>query len=161
MALHTQTMPGLDHRTIEKINDLVQLNLDCVKGFNDGADRIDDAGVASLFRELAVERQSQADELRSVAARGRVPEDSGSAIGTMHRLWMDFRAAINAGDAYVILIECERGEDRIKEAYQELLDETHGAPDTHLHEVLMRQYEQVLAAHDRIRRLRDALKQQR
>lgn len=157
MAIYTQTQ--LDRRTLDKVNELTQMNIDCVKGFNDAAERIDHPGIAALFRELAVERQAQADELKSVAAQAGEPEDSGSAVGTMHRLWMDLRAAINGGDPYVVLIECERGEDRIKEHYQELLDQSHGAPQDPLHELLVRHYEQVVAAHDRVRQLRDSLKE--
>jgi uncharacterized protein (TIGR02284 family) len=158
MALHYMT--DLEPKTLGKVQELIRLNLASYKGFTDAAERIEDASAASLFRELSYERQRQAEELRQfVATRGdEEPADSGSAIGALRRAWMDMRAAINAGDPYVILIECERCEDKIKEHYQDLLDASHAAMNDPLHETLLRHYEQVRAAHDRVRVLRDAYK---
>ena len=56
-------------------------------------------------------------------------------------------------DQHSILAECERGEDVIKNKYEDLIPKIAGSPVTSL---LNQQYAQVKAAHDRIRDLRDA-----
>ena len=60
---------------------------------------------------------------------------------------------MNGGDPYVILIEAERGEDHIKEAYEEVLKETAGSA---MNDVLTDQYAAVKAGHDKVRDLRDS-----
>jgi uncharacterized protein (TIGR02284 family) len=159
MAIQTT----LDARTVNQLHDLIRMNIDSYRSLNDAGERIDHPDLGPFFRDLAAQRRRQADELQQfVAARSdEEPASGGTAAGTLHRMWMDLRAAINGGDVYVILIEVERAEDRIKDEYQELLDETHGALNDPLHEVLMRHSEQVVTAHDRVRQLRDAMKSSR
>lgn len=53
-------------------------------------------------------------------------------------------------------IEAERGENHIKEAYEEVLQETADSP---MNELLLAQYAKVKAGHDTIRDLRDSLLQ--
>lgn len=65
------------------------------------------------------------------------------------------RGELNGGDPYVILIEAERGEDHIKEAYEDVLKET--AEDA-VNDVLTAQYAIVKAGHDQVRDSRDAYK---
>ena len=62
---------------------------------------------------------------------------------------------VTNGDAYVVLIEAERGEDHIKEAYEDVLKATAGSA---MNDVLQAQYARVKAGHDKVRDLRDAYK---
>ena len=72
-----------------------------------------------------------------------------------HRTWMDIRTALGAGEQ-AVLSEAERGEDHIKEKYQEALKDLGSCSCT---EVLRRQYTAVKAPHDKVRNLRDSYKQ--
>lgn len=71
-------------------------------------------------------------------------------------MWVDLRSALNGGDNYVVMIEAERSEDRIKEKYESVLEETAGSP---VNDVLMRHLRAVKGWHDQVRRLRDDIKQ--
>jgi len=62
---------------------------------------------------------------------------------------------LSGGDAYAVLAEAERGEDQIKHAYEDVLQETAGSA---MNDVLQSQYAIVKAGHDKIRDLRDAHK---
>jgi uncharacterized protein (TIGR02284 family) len=147
---------ALSDKATECLQDLIRYNIDAYKGFNEAADQISHASVAALFREMGAERQRMAEELkRYVAMSDEEPRDSGHARGAIHRAWIDLRAALNGGDPHVILIEAERGEDAIKDAYKNALDEVENTP---VRELLMRQYAQVKDAHDRVRELRDSFK---
>ena len=97
-----------------------------------------------------------ASELQSlVDFNGEEAEDDGSVAAKTHRIWINIRSKINGGDPYVILIEAERGEDHIKEAYEDILKETAGSA---VNDVLTAQYAKVKAGHDKVRDLRDAYK---
>ena len=155
-----QQMNTLSDKAASKLNDLIQLNIDSAKGFREAADAIDDqkgAALKNLFLDIANRRESYVVELKqSVNFKSdKKPEDDGSVKGTMHRWWLDARAKLNAGDPTVVLIEAERGEDAIKERYEEVLKETSGSP---VNDLLLRQYSGVKAGHDRIRDLRDQWK---
>lgn len=138
------------------LRQITQLNLDSRDGFQEAADEVDDPNLRRLFEGLARERGDQAAELQSlVASEGGEPVVEGSYLAAMHRTWMQIRKAIVSNDAHAILAEAERGEDHIKEAYEDALPRT---TDSKLMPVLDRQYRQVVAAHDRIRNLRDSTK---
>jgi uncharacterized protein (TIGR02284 family) len=64
---------------------------------------------------------------------------------------MDLRSALGGGD-HAILSEAERGEDHIKEKYEEALADLGACTCT---TILRSQYEGIRAAHDKVRDLRD------
>jgi uncharacterized protein (TIGR02284 family) len=70
----------------------------------------------------------------------------------MHRVWTNLKAAVTGGDDKAILIECERGEDAAKAAYQEALKSDLPAD---VQTLVQRQYKGVMENHDLIKRLRD------
>lgn len=72
-----------------------------------------------------------------------------------HRWWLDLHGKLSGGDVYTVLAEAERGEDRIKAMYEEVIKETTGNP---LNDVLHRQYAEIKKGHDNLRDLRDAVK---
>ena len=149
-----ETKHNLREETIEKVQDLIQINIDSQKGFAEAADKVKDQKIATLFRQLGGERQTNTTELQQIVNfNGEEPTDDGSFKATVHRAWLDVRAALNGGDAGVILSEAERGEDAIKELYEEVLKEMSGSA---VNDVLTRQYAKVKAGHDKVRDLRNA-----
>ena len=149
-----QSKLDLRDETISKLQDLIEINIDSQKGFQQAAETIEEPKMATLFRQIARDRAANATELqRFVAVNNETPEDDGSAMGAMHRWWLSARGALNGGDDYVVLIEAERGEDAIKHKYEDVLKETAGSP---MNDVLTRQYATVKSQHDQIRDLRDA-----
>ncbi|TWU51242.1 PA2169 family four-helix-bundle protein [Rubripirellula reticaptiva] len=155
MALETKT--NLNDTTIEKIQKLIRANIDSYNGFHESAEEIDDAKLTELFKELGDQRSAMASELQKhVEFNGKKAEDDGSVAAKTHRLWINIRSKINGGDPYVILIEAERGEDYIKEAYEDVLKDTAGSA---MNDLLTDQYTVVKAGHDKIRDLRDAYKE--
>ncbi|BBO35747.1 PA2169 family four-helix-bundle protein [Lacipirellula parvula] len=149
-----ETKHNLREQTIEKVQDLIQINIDSQKGFCEVADKLKDKQLAALFKQLGDERRTNTSELQQIVNyNGEKPQDDGSFAATVHRAWIDVRAAINGGDASVILNEAERGEDAIKEMYEDVLKETAGSA---VNDVLTRQYAKVKAGHDKVRDLRNA-----
>lgn len=148
---------NLEEKTLKKLQSLIQINIDSEEGLTAAANKVDDNRLSATFRQVGQTRSSNVHELQSyVVANAQEPEDGGSAMGALHRGWTSMRSAINGGDPYVMLIEAERGEDHIKETYEDVLKETAGSA---VNDVLQRQYASVKKGHDLIRDLRDAYKQ--
>ena len=61
--MSVETKFTLNDSTIEKVQDLIQVNIDSYDGFKEVADKTDDIAIANLFRRLASERSDQASEL--------------------------------------------------------------------------------------------------
>ena len=151
-----ETKHKLNEETVSKLQELIRLNIDSEEGFQHAANEIEDATIAAMFTELASQRAQNATELQEyVQWNGDKPRDEGSYAAAFHRTWIDLRAKLNGGDATVLLIEAERGEDQIKKAYEDTLKETAGSA---MNDVLSKQYANVKAGHDRIRDLRDEYK---
>jgi uncharacterized protein (TIGR02284 family) len=152
-----ETKTSLNKATVDKLQELIQVNIDSHDGFNDAASNSEEMTISSLFRELAAQRQQQAAELRTlVAANFEEPDSEGSYAAAAHRAWMDLRAAFGGGTK-AMLSEAERGEDYIKGKYEEIVKECAGSAIT---DVLNRQYRAVKLAHDRVRDLRDTYQEE-
>lgn len=151
-----ETITNLNEETIEHIKDLVRINQDSAEGFAEAAKVVENDDLKGLFSLMAGERQQFANELRSYVILNEEDGDiSGSWKGMFHRWWLDLRGKLSGGDAYAVLAEAERGEDKIKAMYEECIKETTGNP---LNDVLHRQYAEVVKGHDRVRDMRDAVK---
>ena len=151
MAVETKL--NLSEKTVAKLQDLIRINLDSEQGFQEAAKEINDVNVAGIFSSLATERSRNALELQDyVQWNGEKPRDEGSYAAAFHRTWVDLRAKLSGGDPHVLLSEAERGEDQIKQAYEDALKDTAGSA---MNDVLTRQYSNIKAGHDRIRDMRD------
>ncbi|WP_442482482.1 PA2169 family four-helix-bundle protein [Aeoliella sp. SH292] len=154
--LSQETTLHLPEEVVTKVSQLAQVNRDSASGFQEAADAIEDKTLASEFRVWAVDRTRQADELDAIVEMNEGdPTDDRSWSAALHQTWLKFRAAISDGDAYTVLAEAERGEDVIKEKYEDVLKDVAGSAVT---EVIQHQYSHVKGVHDRVRDLRDARK---
>ncbi|MGQ0541740.1 MAG: ferritin-like domain-containing protein [Blastocatellia bacterium] len=152
-------VPSVDikEETVTTLNGLIAVCKDGETGFREAADGVNQSDLKTLFGEFSSQRAQFAGELQSlVHAFGGDPNRSGSLAGAMHQGWMNIKAAVTGKDEAAILNECERGEDAAKMAYQEA--QGHDLPDYVL-ETIQNQYQSVLTAHDLIKELRDAAKE--
>ena len=143
---------------ISTINDLIETLKDGQEGFRQASEAVKDSKLKSLFSEFSLQRARFAGELQNeaISLGDHNPEDSGSTSGAMHRTWINLKAAITSGDDHAILAECERGEDSAVNEFKKAMDEKELAAP--VRETISRQYADVKRAHDRIRELRDATK---
>lgn len=148
-----ETKTDLNSITLKKIQELIQINLDSEKGFNEASHKIDNKSIATMFVELGRQRRDNALELEKIMTwNGRTPVEDGSYLASFHRAWLSLRGMLSGGNVHAILSEAERGEDAIKKAYEEVLIETAGSA---VNDVLTRQYAIVKAGHDRVRDMRE------
>jgi len=149
-----ETKENLNDETVAKLQKLIRANIDSYNGFLESAEELTDPEVTALFQELGAERSEMAAKLQAVVEfNGEEAVDDGSVAAKTHRIWINIRGKLNGGDAHIILIEAERGEDYIKAAYEDVLKETAGSA---MNDILMEQYRSVKIGHDKVRDLRDA-----
>ena len=143
---------------ISTINGLIETLKDGQQGFKEASEAVKDSQLKSLFSEYSLQRAKFAGELQSeaISLGESNPEDSSSTAGAMHRAWIDLKSAITSQDDHAILAECERGEDSAIAEYKKAMEED--ALSSNIRDTISRQYTDVKQAHDRIKALRDAAK---
>lgn len=136
------------------LNSLIETCKDGQYGFQSAADTVSNADLRTLFNELSAQRAQFIEPLQNIVrSLGEDIEKSGSLAGTLHRGWIDIKAALSTGDEHAILAECERGEDSAVAEYREALE--HAEMPAHVRALVREQSMAVQAAHDRVRELRD------
>lgn len=146
-----------NEKTIEVLNDLIQINNDRADGFTKASDDLKDANIdlKATFDKLASDSRANVTELAGLVGRqGDNPDTGNTILGSLHRAWIDIKASFGGDDRHSILAECERGEDAIKKAYREALQENELGENVRT--VLLKQQEGINASHDAIKALRDA-----
>ena len=159
------SVPAADtHNTVDNdavistLNGLIETCKDGQLGFQQSSEGVERSDLKSFFSECSLQRSQFAGELQTlVQTLGGDPENSGSVAGSLHRGWINIKAAVTGKDEGAILNECERGEDVAKNAYKEALE---GFLPDYMREVVQKQYQGVSAAHDRVKALRDAFNSQ-
>ena len=105
------------------LNHLIETNKDAERGFRHVAEHVADPTMKSLFLDIASQRERFAADLLPFAQRlGGANAHEGTAVGALHRTWIDLRSAIFRNDSTAIVHEAERGESFSRGVYQEALD---------------------------------------
>jgi uncharacterized protein (TIGR02284 family) len=150
----TESGTASNDDVISTLNGLIETCKDGQNGFKEAADGVQRSDLKSLFYEFSQQRSHFAGELQTlVQSLGGDPENSGSTLAALHRGWINIKSAVTGQDDEAILNECERGEDSAKDTYKTALQA--GLPGNVL-EVVQRQFESILSAHDRVRAFRNA-----
>jgi uncharacterized protein (TIGR02284 family) len=139
------------------LDNLIEITKDGQEGYRLAAEHATDPGLKQAFAERSANRARFVSQLQDLQARygARDPEEGGSMSGSLHRAWMQIRAAVNRREDQAILEEAERGEDAAVEAYREAL--THQPPlPADAVTTVQAQAMEVKEDHDFVRDLRDS-----
>lgn len=140
---------------ISTLNSLIQTCKDGQEGFKEAAEGVERSDLKTTFYEFSQQRAEFAGVLQElVRSLGGDPESDGSISGSLHRGWINIKSAVTGRDEAAILNECERGEDYAKEAYADALADN--IFPANITDVLTQQSQAVLAAHNRVKALRNA-----
>jgi len=139
---------------ISKLNGLIETCKDGQDGFKVAAEGIERSELKTVFYEFSQQRADFVGVLQElVRSLGGDPEKSGSISAAVHRGWMDIKSLVTGKNEEAILNECERGEDYAKDAYADALN---FALPANIADVVGQQSHAILAAHNRIKSLRNA-----
>jgi uncharacterized protein (TIGR02284 family) len=134
------------------LNELIETCIDGRNGFLEAAQHATDSHLKEMCAEYSRQRAQFASQLQDEVRRlGGNPDEKGTVAGTLHRRWMDVKAAVVGRDDDAIIAECERGEDVAVERYGEALAKKLPALSR---EIVEAQSRQVKQAHDRFRDLK-------
>jgi uncharacterized protein (TIGR02284 family) len=137
---------------IKVLNDLIMTTLDSADGYTEAAKEAKNPTFKNLFSQWADERRLVASELQQqVRSLGGKPEDDGSLLAAAHRAFLSVRDSMSKGDKSVVE-EVERGEDFIKNKFEEALDDD-DLSET-VRPLLGRAYDSVIEGHAQARDLK-------
>ncbi|MBA3885722.1 MAG: PA2169 family four-helix-bundle protein [Acidobacteria bacterium] len=141
-------------KAVSVLNNLIETCKDGEKGFKEAAEGLKSADIKAKFMEYSRERAQMAAELQAEVRRlGGDPDKSGSMSASLHRGWMDLKAAVSGHDDHAIVSEAERGEDVAKKAYEDALKSA-DVSGTAL-PLVQQQAAKVRRVHDEVRDIRD------
>lgn len=108
----------------EKLNRLLEKNLDAEKSYRFAAENISDPQLKAFFHERAEERYDFGHQLKSaIRDFGQSPKEESSFLGDAHRTWMNLKAAFSADKTEATLEEAARGEQTAVSEYEQVLQE--------------------------------------
>jgi len=145
-------------KSTEVLNDLIEINNDRVAGFEHASKDLGDGDkdLSDFFRnQRELSRQNVFELSKIVNQIGGEAENGHSVSGTIHRNWLGVKATFSGRDRKSILEECERGEDAIKKAYQDALNDENGLPEEY-RQIVAKQQQSIIASHNKIKLLRDS-----
>lgn len=139
---------------IDALQDLVECCKDGEYGFRSCAEQAQRQDLKSMFLQRADDCRRGAQELNEqIRSLGGSAEDSGSAMGAVHRGWVAVKTALTTYDDKAVLNEAERGEDNALARYRKALKQN--LPDN-IKQVVEKQYQGVQKNHDQVKTLRDS-----
>lgn len=138
-------------QAVSTLNSLIETCRDGQEGFKSAAEGVDNSELKELFYTYSQQRAGFVGELQDEVRRlGGEPDTTGSVTASLHRGWMDLRAAVTGGDEASVLAECERGEDAAMSAYRAAFNVDLPAS---CRQMVERQFAEIKEAHNHIRNL--------
>lgn len=138
-------------RTIDQLNHLIEVNKDAEAGFRTAEENVRNTEIQTLFAGYSVQHARFAAQLQSEIERlGGTPSDSGTMGGSLHRGWMDVKAALSGHSVGSMLTACQTAEQSAESAYLDAIDAN---PSGQTHTLLEKHWEQIKGFRTRITRL--------
>ncbi len=150
-----ETAHDLNDSTIDGLQSLCKLCHDSAEGYRTAADQLNASALQQAFRNTADQRVAARDDLAGMLGMSHadVP-DSGTALGSIHRWWLDLRSTLSADNEDAVLAEAIRGEETIEDKYESVLKDTGGSPANRM---LQQQLSSVKACRKTLEDLREAM----
>ncbi len=146
-----------ENKTTHTLNDLVAIARDGQEFYAEAAQKVEDAELSALFSRIAGTKAKIVSELSSaVQAAGGTPDDDGTMVGTMQKMYGTIRAML--GDTqYGYVAQLEESEDRLLHAFEDTIGDNDTPPAAR--EVAARLLLEVREAHNIMRDRKHAMQQ--
>ncbi|RYY28869.1 MAG: PA2169 family four-helix-bundle protein [Chitinophagaceae bacterium] len=145
--------------TIEILNELIEINYDRAELYRIGAIELkpQDQRLRQFFNQMITNSERFINALaKEVEIIGGKPTGIASIEGRIYRAWANVRTMLSKHSRYSILDSCEDMEDLTLDIYRAAMQ--HQELTGFLREMVSDQLDQLLHAHDKVRRLRDQAK---
>ncbi|MCH2488523.1 MAG: PA2169 family four-helix-bundle protein [Flavobacteriales bacterium] len=139
---------------VDNLQELLEKNYDAEKGFTKAMKDAKNERLKSFLKNQAAKHGQFANELdQEIRALNETPKESGSTTGSLHRAWIDIKAAVSGNDDEAVLEECIRGEKASVDEYEEKLKENRFPPQ--VASVLNKQVSEIRTTLDKVKSLED------
>jgi uncharacterized protein (TIGR02284 family) len=144
------------HEIDATLRSVIQSLIDGQEGFQKIGDDLEDETLKRYFYAESLKRAEFRGDLEAILHREGIHDvhESGTASGTVHRVWADLKSKLGGGD-HTLLVTAEQGEDEAKEAYEKALGKELPLP---VRQVLSTQSAHIQASHDYVKAARDSRK---
>jgi uncharacterized protein (TIGR02284 family) len=141
---------------VDTLKEVGKIIRDSEEGYRHSANDIDDWQLRSMFLELARVRSEQGDEIDRLLQRfgGEAVPKGGSTSGTLHRTFVDLKAAITGNNRQAVVNEVVRGESYAESVFDRALRADLPAD---VRQVVQRQHNSVRDSRDRVRRMQQEM----
>jgi uncharacterized protein (TIGR02284 family) len=137
---------------IAVLNNLVAACKDGENGYRSAVQDVEGQRLKDLFQINMQQRAEFTDELLAEIHRlDTAAERKGSLLATIHRGWMNMKAALCHKNVSAVLTECERGEHAATKDYEKVLKQPLPEPTR---VIVERQYSKIKEMYDRLRGLK-------
>lgn len=145
-------------KTVEVLNDLIEINNDRIEGYTKAIDQTDkiDADLRNVFencREHSISFKNDLSE--QVRALGGNPDESTNFTGELHRTWMDIKQAFRTEDREAILESCEYGDKQALKTYGDAIETFSELPQT-VNQTIMSQKSTLESDYNKIQTFQNA-----
>lgn len=146
---------GKQHEMERVLLSVINSLQDSQKGFADIGEHLKDESLKRYFLAESLKRASFRGDLEETLHQNGVHDikETGTTVGTLHRVWGDLKAKLGSGD-HGLLETAETGEDEAKKAYADALKQELPLP---IRQLLADQQAHILTSHDYVRTHHDAL----
>jgi uncharacterized protein (TIGR02284 family) len=145
-------MAASNEHDISTLNDLISVTLDSARGYEESADDAKNPTFKSMFVKRAAERRRIVGDLQArVRSLGGNPEDDGSTLAAAHRAFVNLKSALGTSDKATIE-EVERGEDHIKDKYEDAMQDSDLSPA--VREAVRLHFASIKADHDSVSQMK-------
>jgi uncharacterized protein (TIGR02284 family) len=150
-------MENANEKVIHVLEKLIETCRDSQNGYRDAAEHTKSPQLRQFFNQQSIERAQFAGQLENevIHLGDHNPERKGTVSGAIHRAWFDLKEKFS-GNEESILNSVESGEDTAKHEFEQALQEGH--LPVNIYTIVRQQATHVVAAHDRVRELRDERK---
>ena len=115
---------------VRVLNDLIEITIDSADGYAEAARDAQAVRYSATFESRSRERRQIAARLQQqVAALGGDAERGGSVLASAHRMFVNLKQTMRAGDQAVVA-EVERGEKYIQQQFEQALHDGDLDPPT-------------------------------
>jgi uncharacterized protein (TIGR02284 family) len=147
-------MPGTLQDFAQAVHNVISTCRDAEQGFRGAAQAVNEPAIKEIFQQYSAQRAQFAVELQgAVKALGFEPTDPQGHGGMLHASWISLKSMVTGHDVHGILVEAERAEDWSLKTYRTALGTT---LPPEIGSIIQKQFEEVQAAHDRIKVLRES-----
>lgn len=111
------------HRKLAQVlQELLEKNYDAEKEYKAAMKRAENPRLKEFFKKQAVRKNHFATEIDKILhVLNEHPESGESAMGMLHRTWLNLRSSIGKKTDKVLLEQCLRGEKNSVEEYENIL----------------------------------------